>query len=84
MAALLVERVEVDEQEYAGGHEDGEEDEGRAHFEEGVFGLRCFKFHVEAGDIGNVADKGHRKCVPRLIARLTVDRADCGEVVTQR
>jgi len=26
-------RVEVDEQEHAGGHDDGEEDEGGAHFE---------------------------------------------------
>ena len=32
LAALFVERVEVDEQAHAGGHEDGEEDEGRAHF----------------------------------------------------
>ncbi len=61
VAALFVERVEADEQEYAGGHDDGEEDEEGAHFEEGVFGLRCFDFHVEARDIGNVADKGHGK-----------------------
>ena len=62
----------------------GRKTKGARIFEEGVFGLRCFEFHAEAGDIGNVADKGHGKCVPRLIARLTVDRADCGEVVTQR
>ena len=61
VAALFVERVEADEQEYAGGHDDGEEDEEGAHFEEGVFGLRCFDFHVEARDIGNAADKGHGK-----------------------